>query len=119
MIEQTSLFMISCNRGFYKTYENEMKSLIIINILQVDLTYAKHLLMHSNMVLQYDKLYYKLIVNSKHHNITIWVWRHMEKHALLGGDLGFNFQTLVQGMQWKTINGWFWLTMLIGVSFSK
>jgi len=51
MIEQTSLFMISYNHGFYKTFEHEIKSLITNNILQVHLVCAKHLLMQSSMVL--------------------------------------------------------------------
>jgi len=50
MIQQKNLFMISYNHGFYKTYEHEIKSLITSNILQVHLAYAKHLLMHYNMV---------------------------------------------------------------------
>jgi len=51
MIEQKNLFMISYNNMFYKTYEHEIKSLITSNILQIHLAYAKHLLMHSSMVL--------------------------------------------------------------------
>jgi hypothetical protein len=51
MIEQTSLFMISYNHEFYKTWEHEIKSLITSNILQVHLAHAKHLLMQSNMAL--------------------------------------------------------------------